>query len=188
METSSKAGQAYKISMHIQSPGRVRTVYSTICKDIQAYSGILMHVQPHSQARNQAENIFLIVERKAQIVFLTKYLSKCPSSTNPSSCLEKLLVAHLHSGIILFAKRLNIQEYSAPFVILAYSQPYHILSPGIFRIRGLFKTLWSIDEPYSEPFHRVLFSHIQAYSQSCAKLAYAKTWYTGNPEIFRALP
>ena len=81
-----------------------------------------------------------------------------------------------------------MQAFSAPFVILAYSQPYHSLSPGIFRIRGLFKTLWNIDEAYSEPFHGVLFSHIQAYSEPCVKLAYAETWYTRNPEIFRARP
>ena len=82
----------------------------------------------------------------------------------------------------------SVQAYSAPFVILAYSQPSHILSPGIFRIRGLFKTLWNIDEAYSEPFHRVLFSHIQAYSEPYTKLAYAETWYTQNPELFRARP
>ena len=94
-----------------------------------------------------------------------------------------LILRHYYYGIFRV-----IQAYSSPFVILPYSQPYHILSPGIFRIRGLFKTLWNIDEAYSEPFHRVLFSHIQAYSEPYAKLAYAETWYTQNPEIFRARP
>ena len=41
--------------------------------------------------------------------FLTKCLTKCPSSTNHHPpfppCHEKLLVEHLHSGNILFAKR-----------------------------------------------------------------------------------
>ena len=37
---------------HIQSPGIVRTVYSSISKDIQAYSGTLMYIQPHSQVHN----------------------------------------------------------------------------------------------------------------------------------------
>ena len=34
-----------------------------------------------------------------------------------------------------------IQAYSAPCVSLTYLQPCHILSPCIFRTRGLFKTL-----------------------------------------------
>ena len=44
-----------------------------------------------------------------------------------------------------------IQAYSVPCVTLTYSQLCHILSPGIFRTRGLFKTLWNIDQTYSEP-------------------------------------
>ena len=39
--------------VHAQSSDRVRTVYSRIFKDIQAYSGILMNIQPHSQARKE---------------------------------------------------------------------------------------------------------------------------------------
>ena len=39
------------------------------------------------------------------LVFLTKYLSKFATSTNHPSCPEIFLVVHLHSGIILFAKR-----------------------------------------------------------------------------------
>ena len=43
-----------------------------------------------------------------------------------------------------------IKAYSAPCVTLAYSQPWHILSPGIFITGGLFKTLWNADQAYSE--------------------------------------
>ena len=44
----------------------------------------------------------------------------------------------------------------------AYSQPCHFLSPGIFWTRCLFKTLWNVDQAYSEPYNRgALFSHIQ---------------------------
>ena len=78
-----------------------------------------------------------------------------------------------------------IQAYSAA---LAYSQPCHILSPPIFRIGGLFKTLSIVDQTYSEPCHRASFSHIQAYSEPCATLAYAETRHTQNPGIFRTLP
>ena len=114
--------------MHAQSSDRVRTVYSRIFKDIQAYSGILMNIQPHSQARKKGrggrkwtsstlfeiKKCVLILGRKALIVsifglnfpfkiqfqkylgetlpkcfpvgplflvFLTKCLSKCRSST-----------------------------------------------------------------------------------------------------------
>ena len=38
---------------HIQNPGIFKTVYPSIFKDIQGCLGILMHIQPHSQARDQ---------------------------------------------------------------------------------------------------------------------------------------
>ena len=88
----------------------------------------------------------------------------------------------------------TIKAYSGLFKDIEQSVwPLHIynfaiLSPGIFWTRGLFKTLWNVDRAYSEPFHRALFSHIQAYSESCAMLAYIETWHTRNPGIFRTLP
>ena len=79
--------------------------YLGIFRDIDAYSVTLIIAQLETKS-------FLILEKKALIVFLMKCLSKCPSSTKLSSCPEKFLVAHLHSGIILFAKRfiLNIWQ------------------------------------------------------------------------------
>ena len=47
-----KACWACKMIMYIQSPRIVRTVYSSIFKDIETYSLVLMHIQPHSQACN----------------------------------------------------------------------------------------------------------------------------------------
>ena len=78
-----------------------------------------------------------------------------------------------------------IQAYSAPCVTLSYSQPCHIMSPrGIFRTRGLFKPCemftWHIQNPD--------MGIIQPYLEPYATLAYAKTWYTQNPGIFRILP
>ena len=52
----------------------------------------------------------------------------------------------------------------------------------------LFKTLWNVDQVYSEPCHRALFSHIQEYSENCAMLAYAEMWHTRNPGTLRTLP
>ena len=80
-----------------------------------------------------------------------------------------------------------IQAYSTPCVTLAYWQPCHILSLGIFRIGSLFQTLWNVDQAYSEHCHRTLFSHIQTYSEPCATLAYAETWPNRNPGKFRTL-
>ena len=37
---------------HIQSSGIVRTVYLSVFQYIEGYLGMLMHIQPHSQARN----------------------------------------------------------------------------------------------------------------------------------------
>ena len=53
-EASSKVCRTCKMMMHIQSPGIVRTIYSSVFKDIKASSEILIliHIQPHSQALN----------------------------------------------------------------------------------------------------------------------------------------
>ena len=69
--------------MHIQSPIIVRTVYSSIFKDIQAYLRVLTHVQPHTHRRATKGGVgrppllfvkigknVLIFGRKAQIVFI----------------------------------------------------------------------------------------------------------------------
>ena len=66
-----------------------------------------------------------------------------------------------------------------------YSLPCHIMSPGIFRTEGLFETLWNIDQAYSEPCYRALFTHIQAYSEPCVcrNLAYPESWNIQNPSI-----
>ena len=64
----------------------------------------------------------------------------------------------------------HIHASSASFVTLAYSQPCHILSPGIFTTRSILKILWNFDQAYSEPCHsqrpeqfiRALFRHIQS--------------------------
>ena len=84
----------------------------------------------------------------------------------------------------------HIQSYSALLrhIHIEHSQPCHILSPGIFRLGGLLKTLWNVDQVYSEPCHEALFSHIQARSEPCAMLAYAETWHIQNPGIFRTYP
>ena len=98
------------------------------------------------------------------------------------------LLRHIHSYWDIIKTYSGLFRHSAPCVILAYSQPYHILSPGIFRTGGLFKTLWNVDQAYSEPCHRALLSHIPAYSEPCAMLFYAETRHTWNPGIFRTLP
>ena len=49
----------------------------------------------------------------------------------------------------------RIQVYKAPCVILTYSQPSHIPSPGIFKNRAIFKTQQIFDLPllhWSEQF------------------------------------
>ena len=54
-----------------------------------------------------------------------------------------------------------IQAYSIPCVTITYSQPCHILSPSICRTGTFLKTLWNVDQAYSELCHRALFGHIQ---------------------------
>ena len=50
-EASSKACLTCQMIKHVQS--LIRSVYSIFFEDIQGHSGILMHIQTHSQARNQ---------------------------------------------------------------------------------------------------------------------------------------
>ena len=76
-----------------------------------------------------------------------------------------VLLRHFYAYWDIIKAYLLIQAYSAPCVTLAYSQPCHILSLGIFITRGLFETLRNVDQAYAEPRYRALFSHIQAYSE-----------------------
>ena len=42
------------------------------------------------------------------------------------------------------------------YLLHIHSKPCYILSPGIFRIAGLSKTMRNVDQTYSEPCHRAL--------------------------------
>ena len=105
-KTSSKACRTCKTIMYIQSPGIVRTVYTSIFKGTQTCSGILMHIQPHLQAHNQRGEwtfsllfFVLILEITvlvvSSILFLKIRLSKCPSSTTFPPCLKNFLIEYL---------------------------------------------------------------------------------------------
>ena len=68
----------------------------------------------------------------------------------------------------------NVQAYAGIFSTLCntcifttfpYSEPCHI------KIAGFLKTMWNVDQAYSEPCHGALFSHIQVYSEPCARLS-----------------
>ena len=106
-------------------------------------------------------------ERKTLIVVSMKCLSKCPSFANSSSCPKKFLVAHLHSGIILFAKLFiwNVWqcfEYvclgncSVNSVTLCYA----LYQTDIFRIIVAYSALWFFR--YMSAY-LIIFSVIKAY-------------------------
>ena len=72
----------------------------------------------------------------------------------------------------------HIQAYAGIFSTLCnlpYSQRCNILSLRIFRTESLFKTLWSIDQTYSEPY-------IEHYSGIFRTLC--NTTHIQNPVIF----
>ena len=77
-----------------------------------------------------------------------------------------------------------LQAYSAPCVTLAYSQPCHIVSPGIFRTGRLSKPC----EKFTRHIQNPAMGITQPYSEPYATFAYAKTWPTQNPGIFKTLP
>ena len=95
----------------------------------------------------------------------------------------------IYSGIFRL-----IQAYSEPCVTLTYSQPCHIPSPGIFRIRGIFKSLWNYDQACWEPsysqnslfrHYSTILRHMQTFcnSQICRNLAYLESCNIQNPSI-----
>ena len=101
-ESSSKTYWTRKMIMHIQSSNIVRTVYSSIFKDIQAYSGILTHIQSRLQTRNQGE--------KESSPALFENRKKCPDF--PKKGLD---CAHLwvHQNVILReSRRKNSEMFS----------------------------------------------------------------------------
>ena len=84
-----------------------------------------------------------------------------------------------------------IQAYLAPCVTLVYSQPYHIVSPGVIKTGGLFKNLRNIGQPCSESCHGAFFSHIQNSSINTSRrifriLSYLRKFTNiQNSDIFK---
>ena len=80
----------------------------------------------------------------------------------------------------------GFQTHSAPSVNLSYSQLCHILSAGIFKTVGVFKTLRNVGQAYSELCHRALLSNNHIYSGPCIcrNLAYSESWNIQNFSIF----
>ena len=80
----------------------------------------------------------------------------------------------------------GFQTHSAPSVNLSYSQLCHILSAGIFKTVGVFKTLRNVGQAYSELCHRALLSNNHIYSGPyiCRNLAYSESWNIQNFSIF----
>ena len=83
-----------------------------------------------------------------------------------------LLKIQTYSGIFTPCSDIfsHIAAYLKPFVILAYSEHFHIQNPGIFRTQDMFRTL---------------SRHILAYSVGCVTLAFWKTCFIQNFAIFR---
>ena len=82
---------------------------------------------------------------------------------NIQNCLFRYILAYssmfMHNDAFL---RL-IQVYSAPCLTLTYLQPCDFPSPGVFRTGGIFKTLWSFDQLYSEPFIMLAYVNKQVW-------------------------
>ena len=73
---------------------------------------------------------------------------------------------HIQNSIFSGILRV-ILVYSTPFKKLAYSKLRHITSLSIFKIGGIFKTLWNFEQAYSKPCQsqngqKNLFRHYSA--------------------------
>ena len=97
-------------------------------------------------------------------MFLTRSLSKRPSSTNlPPLCPEKFLVAQLHSGIFIFSKcsTLNVWQCSEYVSVSITAQlflqwPYVMYCIRHIQNSGIFSTLFFL-------VYAGVFNHIQRY-------------------------
>ena len=147
-----------------------------------------IHLYLHNCAVICTVTLFYVLHRRihnSDIFSTLVYTAICRHIQQFSASLRHI---DAYWDIIMVYSGLN-QAYPAHCLTLPYSQSCHILSTGIFWIepKAYLKTLWSVDQAYSEPCHRVLFSYIQECSEPCPTLAYAEIWHTQNPEIFRTL-
>ena len=94
------------------------------------------------------------------------------------SIIFSVIEAYSHIMRHYFVKFGLIQACSAPCVTLTFSQPFHMVSPGIFGTRGLFKPC----ETFTRNIRNPAMGIIQPYSEPYAMLAYAKIWHTQNLE------
>ena len=123
-------------------------------------------------------------------MFLTNFLSKCPIFTTFFFvALKKILVAHLQSGIIVFAKRaiLNVWQCSEYVSILVTAQqigqwPYamycsrHIQNNSTLCFFQVYATIFSVIKAYSPILRNSygIFRLIQSYSAPCVTLTYSQ--------------
>ena len=92
--------------MHIQNPSIVKTVYSSIFKDIQAHSGILMHIQPHSHGCNQGG------EGRPPLLSL-KTARKCPNfGKKGPNCVNLWVKSSIQNVVLGVCRRKKLQDVS----------------------------------------------------------------------------
>ena len=132
--------------MHIERPGIVRTVHSNIFKDMQTYSGILMHIQPLSQALNQK-----VVARPFPHFLKSVLMLKIRPCMRPS--LSSIFHSKCQSGMA-YSKFCNIQN-SSIIAPLSYLQTFaDIQNSDIFKTQHILNPLkdlrWSFLQKQSK--------------------------------------
>ena len=111
--------------------------------------------------------------RASFFVFLTKFLSKCPSSTTnpPHPYPEKFLVAYLHEGIVLLAEYSILNVWQSTSVSIAahwfVQWPYAMYWIRYIQNSGMFSTVCLLLFFFRYMLaHSVVFSDIKAYSRN----------------------
>ena len=106
-------------------------------------------------------------------MFLTKFLSKCPSSTTnpPHPYPEKFLVAYLHEGIVLLAEYSILNVWQSTSVSIAahwfVQWPYAMYWIRYIQNSGMFSTVCLLLFFFRYMLaHSVVFSDIKAYSRN----------------------
>ena len=123
------------------------------------------------KSRKNISKMFLC--RASFFVFLTKFLSKCPSSTTnpPHPYPEKFLVAYLHEGIVLLAEYSILNVWQSTSVSIAahwfVQWPYAMYWIRYIQNSGMFSTVCLLLFFFRYMLaHSVVFSDIKAYSRN----------------------
>ena len=156
-DTYSKPSQRFKIEFFVK-----------IVKSYNHFSKALSHRSLTGYWIRSSLNKCSLTCRVNSRYILLRHIDKPDTFKN----LSIIVNIQAYSGILTSYSDISshIMASSEPCVTFAYSKPYHIQNPGIFRTRYTFGTLPG---------------YILTYSERCVTLTYSEPYHIQNFDIFR---